>query len=117
RLEGATMRPNPKRMADVIRMPVAQGGPAPAAATAAVARPEVESTEVHELAADLPSVEETATPAANAASNRDKIDSRIEAWHAPVLPDEIVDTLATIFLMQPGHELMPFFLWLDGKVK
>jgi hypothetical protein len=111
------MRPNPRRMADVIRMPGVQGGPAPAAATGSVARPEVVDPGI------LPEVppeirpEETVASAPPATLSRDSISSRIEMWQAPILSDEIVDTMATIFLMHPGHELMPFFLWLEGKIK
>ena len=94
------MSANPRRMAEVIRMPTGQGAPAPVASSVSAARP-------------------AEPPAAVAAEelSRDKISSQLEAWQAPILPDEIVDTMATIFLMQPGHELMPFFLWLEGKVK
>ena len=94
------MKPNPRRMADVIRMPGAPGGAAPAVATASVAGPE-----------EPPEPRESGIP------NRDKIAGQIEAWEAPILSDDIVETMATIFLMQPGHECMPFFLWLEGKLK
>ena len=38
-------------------------------------------------------------------------------WQAPVLPDAVVETLATIFLMQPGRQVMPFFAWLDDRLR
>jgi len=34
-------------------------------------------------------------------------------WRAPVLTDEEIETYAKVFLMKPGHELVPFFLWID----
>src|SRR5438445_6378675 len=110
------MRPNPRRMADVIRMPGVQGGASPAATTASVDRPEVDHPEdVPEIPA--PELDEATAPQATPALSRDKMSERLAAWEAPVLSDEIVETMATIFLMQPGRELMPFFLWLDGKMK
>ena len=38
-------------------------------------------------------------------------------WQAPVLSDAVVETLATIFLMQPGRRVMPFFAWLDDRLR
>jgi len=34
-------------------------------------------------------------------------------WRAPVLSDEEIETYAKLFLMKPGHDLVPFFLWID----
>ena len=41
---------------------------------------------------------------------------QLEQWKAPSLPDEILATLGTIFLMQRGHELTPFFVWLEQRL-
>jgi hypothetical protein len=41
---------------------------------------------------------------------------QLDAWHAPTLPDEVLDALATIFLMRPEHAVIPFFLWLDERL-
>jgi len=38
----------------------------------------------------------------------------LQRWEAPVLSDEEIELYAKIFLMNPGHELMPFFLWMDA---
>jgi hypothetical protein len=37
----------------------------------------------------------------------------LSRWKAPVLTDEEIETYAKVFLMKPGHELVPFFLWID----
>lgn len=50
-------------------------------------------------------------------SRGDAVARRLEAWKPPALPDEILETLAAIFLMQPGHELIPFFLWLEQRLR
>jgi hypothetical protein len=38
-------------------------------------------------------------------------------WRAPVLSDEEIDALARVFLMKPGHEFVPFFLWMDDAMR
>ena len=38
-------------------------------------------------------------------------------WRAPVLSDEEIETYAKLFLMKPGHELVPFFLWIDDAAR
>jgi hypothetical protein len=38
-------------------------------------------------------------------------------WTAPVLSDEEIETYARLFLMKPGHELVPFFLWIDDAAR
>lgn len=38
-------------------------------------------------------------------------------WRAPVLSDEEIETYAKVFLMKPGHELVPFFLWIDDATR
>jgi hypothetical protein len=37
----------------------------------------------------------------------------LERWRAPVLADEEIEIYAKVFLMKRGHELVPFFLWID----
>jgi hypothetical protein len=41
----------------------------------------------------------------------------LSRWRAPVLSDEEVDALARVFLMKPGHEFVPFFLWIDDAMR
>ncbi len=41
----------------------------------------------------------------------------LNRWRAPVLSDEEIDALARVFLMKPGHEFVPFFLWIDDAMK
>jgi hypothetical protein len=41
----------------------------------------------------------------------------LSRWRAPVLPDEEIDALARVFLMKPGHEFVPFFLWIDDATR
>ena len=50
-------------------------------------------------------------------SRREQIARQLAKWEAPALPDRVLDALATIFLMQPGHELTPFFVWLDHRLR
>ena len=50
-------------------------------------------------------------------SRRERIARELAKWEAPALPDRVIDALATIFLMQPGHELTPFFVWLDHRLR
>ena len=38
---------------------------------------------------------------------------QLSRWRAPVLSDEEIETYAKLFLMKPGHELVPFFMWID----
>jgi hypothetical protein len=42
------------------------------------------------------------------------VQRQLQRWEAPVLSDEEIEVYAKIFLMRPGHELMPFFLWMDA---
>ena len=49
-------------------------------------------------------------------SHREETVRQLATWRAPVLPNEVVDALATIFLMQPGHKLIPFFVWLEDRL-
>ena len=44
----------------------------------------------------------------------DAVQRQLQSWQAPVLPDEEIELYAKIFLMRPGHELVPFFLWMDA---
>jgi len=48
------------------------------------------------------------------ASPDDLVQRELSRWQAPVLSDEEIELYAKIFLMKPGHELMPFFLWMDA---
>ena len=50
-------------------------------------------------------------------SRRTQIAHQLAKWEAPALPDNVLDALATIFLLQPGHELTPFFVWLDHRLR
>ena len=50
-------------------------------------------------------------------SRREQIAHHLAKWEAPALPDNVLDALATIFLLQPGHELTPFFVWLDHRLR
>jgi hypothetical protein len=50
-------------------------------------------------------------------SHREETIRQLATWKAPALPNEVVDALATIFLMQPGHKLMPFFVWLEDRLR
>lgn len=42
---------------------------------------------------------------------------QLSRWRAPVLSDEEIETYAKVFLMKPGHELVPFFLWIDDAAR
>jgi len=44
----------------------------------------------------------------------DAVQRQLYRWQAPVLSDEEIELYAKIFLMKPGHELVPFFLWMDA---
>ena len=48
-----------------------------------------------------------------AAPRQDALLRVLARWRAPVLSDEEIETYAKLFLMKPGHELVPFFLWID----
>jgi len=50
-------------------------------------------------------------------SRREETVRQLETWQAPALPNEVVETLATLFLMRPEHKLMPFFVWLEGRLR
>jgi hypothetical protein len=50
-------------------------------------------------------------------SRREETIRQLATWQAPALPDEVVEALATIFLMQPGHKLIPFFVWLEDRLR
>ena len=50
-------------------------------------------------------------------ARREETVRQLATCQAPVLPDAVVETLATIFLMQPGHRVMPFFVWLEDRLK
>jgi len=50
-------------------------------------------------------------------SHREETIRQLATWQAPALPNEVVEALATIFLMQPGHKLIPFFVWLEDRLR
>jgi hypothetical protein len=50
-------------------------------------------------------------------SHREETVRQLATWQAPALPNEVVEALATIFLMQPGHKLIPFFVWLEDRLR
>jgi hypothetical protein len=90
---GNAMGTQPRGIAQVIRIPNAQSeAPAP-------------------LLADEP-----AGLGEWLSSHREETVRQLATWRAPVLPNEVVDALATIFLMQPGHKLIPFFVWLEDRL-
>ena len=60
---------------------------------------------------EMPTIVEVEPPAPAA---DDAVQRRLQSWEAPVLSDEEIEVYAKIFLMNPGHELMPFFLWMDA---
>jgi hypothetical protein len=41
----------------------------------------------------------------------------LERWRAPVLTDEEIEIYAKVFLMKRGHELVPFFLWIEDSAR
>ena len=49
--------------------------------------------------------------------HEDAVRKQLTRWKAPVLSDEEIETYAKLFLMKPGHELMPFFLWIDDATR
>jgi hypothetical protein len=56
---------------------------------------------------------ETPRPASSEAPG-DPVQRQLQRWQAPILPDEEIEFYAKLFLMRPGHELIPFFLWMDA---
>ena len=62
---------------------------------------------------EMPTIVEAEQPPA-AAATEDVLQRQLQSWEAPVLSDEEIEVYAKIFLMNPGHELMPFFLWMDA---
>jgi hypothetical protein len=91
---GNAMGTQPRGFAKVIRIPNAQSeAPAP-------------------LLADEP-----AGVGEWLSSRREETIRQLATWQAPALPDEVVEALATIFLMQPGHKLIPFFVWLEDRLR
>jgi hypothetical protein len=41
----------------------------------------------------------------------------LNRWRAPVLSDDEIEAFARVFLMKPGHEFVPFFLWIDDAMR
>ena len=48
---------------------------------------------------------------------REEIERVLAEWKAPILSDDVIDTAGQIFLSQRGHELVPFFFWLEGWLR
>ena len=63
--------------------------------------------------AEAPSASATSPPESRADPYREAVLRELERWHAPVLTDEQIEIYAKVFLMKRGHELVPFFLWID----
>jgi len=55
----------------------------------------------------------TSPPESRADPYREAVLRELERWSAPVLTDEEIEIYAKVFLMKRGHELVPFFLWID----
>ena len=56
-------------------------------------------------------------PEPRADPHREAVLRELERWRAPVLTDEEIEIYAKVFLMKRGHELVPFFLWIDDVVR
>jgi hypothetical protein len=50
-------------------------------------------------------------------SRREETVRQLEKWQAPALANEAVETLAAIFLRRPEHKLIPFFVWLEKRLR
>ena len=50
-------------------------------------------------------------------SRREEAARQLEKWEAPALSNELVETLAAIFLRRPEHKLVPFFVWLEKQLR
>ena len=67
-------------------------------------------------------VEVPTTPRAPAAVRKsgrhdESLRRLLTRWKAPVLSDEQIETYGKLFLMKPGHELVPFFLWIEDAIR
>jgi hypothetical protein len=63
--------------------------------------------------AEAPWASATSPPESRADPHREAVLRELERWRAPVLTDEEIEIYAKVFLMKRGHELVPFFLWID----
>ena len=63
--------------------------------------------------AEAPWASATSPPESRADPYREAVLRELERWSAPVLTDEEIEIYAKVFLMKRGHELVPFFLWID----
>ena len=63
--------------------------------------------------AEAPWAPATSPPESRADPHRAAVLRELERWRAPVLTDEQIEIYAKVFLMKRGHELVPFFLWID----
>jgi hypothetical protein len=70
-------------------------------------------------AVEIPDTADSAADRADrqAGDQYDAVLRLLYRWRAPVLSDEEIDTYAKIFLMKPGHEFVPFFLWIDDAMR
>ena len=65
-------------------------------------------------AAEVPWTAATAIPPeSRLETHQEAVLRELERWHAPVLTDEEIEIYAKVFLTKRGHELIPFFLWID----
>jgi len=60
---------------------------------------------------------EAASADQKADGQHDSVLRLLNRWRAPVLSDEQIDAFASVFLMKPGHEFVPFFLWIDDAMR
>jgi hypothetical protein len=63
--------------------------------------------------AEAPWAPATSPPESPADPHRAAVLRELERWRAPMLTDEQIEIYAKVFLMKRGHELVPFFLWID----
>jgi hypothetical protein len=70
-------------------------------------------------AVEIPDTADSAADRADrqAGTRHDAVIRLLYRWRAPVLSDEEIETYAKIFLMKPGHEFVPFFLWIDDAMR
>jgi hypothetical protein len=69
-------------------------------------------------AAEVPWASATRSPLESRADpHHEAVLRELERWRAPVLTDEEIEIYAKVFLMKRGHELIPFFLWIDDTAR
>ena len=68
--------------------------------------------------AEVPWAPTTAVPPESRVDpHQEAVLRELERWRAPVLTDEEIEIYAKVFLLKRGHELVPFFLWIDDVVR